>query len=105
MIRRPPRSTLFPYTTLFRSVWDFANRLFWTLSLVVAVITILGMGFSPPGVQFFSGGKVAPAEAGDLNRIIFPYLFFISFAAFSIVILNCFFLFCLSPPTPVFLYM
>src|SRR5258708_2487024 len=24
MIRRPPRSTLFPYTTLFRSVTDFA---------------------------------------------------------------------------------
>src|SRR6202165_3518298 len=24
MIRRPPRSTLFPYTTLFRSVGDFA---------------------------------------------------------------------------------
>src|SRR5256885_3892123 len=24
MIRRPPRSTLFPYTTLFRSVLDFA---------------------------------------------------------------------------------
>src|SRR5260370_9010100 len=22
MIRRPPRSTLFPYTTLFRSVWQ-----------------------------------------------------------------------------------
>src|SRR3712207_8294316 len=22
MIRRPPRSTLFPYTTLFRSHWD-----------------------------------------------------------------------------------
>src|SRR3712207_9471060 len=30
MIRRPPRSTLFPYTTLFRSVqyygWALANR-------------------------------------------------------------------------------
>src|SRR5260370_26237254 len=25
MIRRPPRSTLFPYTTLFRSVRDFAD--------------------------------------------------------------------------------
>src|SRR5258707_11310171 len=25
MIRRPPRSTLFPYTTLFRSVQDIAN--------------------------------------------------------------------------------
>src|SRR2546430_4319533 len=23
MIRRPPRSTLFPYTTLFRSTWAF----------------------------------------------------------------------------------
>src|SRR2546427_2939500 len=23
MIRRPPRSTLFPYTTLFRSTWDW----------------------------------------------------------------------------------
>src|SRR5260370_36536021 len=23
MIRRPPRSTLFPYTTLFRSLWWF----------------------------------------------------------------------------------
>src|SRR5256885_3343204 len=26
MIRRPPRSTLFPYTTLFRSVLDHAAR-------------------------------------------------------------------------------
>src|SRR3712207_7674274 len=27
MIRRPPRSTLFPYTTLFRSDWERAARL------------------------------------------------------------------------------
>src|SRR5256885_6645084 len=26
MIRRPPRSTLFPYTTLFRSVHDFPHQ-------------------------------------------------------------------------------
>src|SRR6266540_5877541 len=26
MIRRPPRSTLFPYTTLFRSYWDRAGQ-------------------------------------------------------------------------------
>src|SRR5206468_9593573 len=26
MIRRPPRSTLFPYTTLFRSVSDIAGK-------------------------------------------------------------------------------
>src|SRR3712207_9458418 len=35
MIRRPPRSTLFPYTTLFRSQWTipmvqkFKNRIDW----------------------------------------------------------------------------
>src|SRR5689334_23869767 len=28
MIRRPPRSTLFPYTTLFRSSWPTWSRLF-----------------------------------------------------------------------------
>src|SRR2546427_4090885 len=27
MIRRPPRSTLFPYTTLFRSLW--LDRRYW----------------------------------------------------------------------------
>src|SRR5260370_33430769 len=27
MIRRPPRSTLFPYTTLFRSVLDLSYRI------------------------------------------------------------------------------
>src|SRR2546430_11204215 len=26
MIRRPPRSTLFPYTTLFRSIQDLGDR-------------------------------------------------------------------------------
>src|SRR5690242_9831982 len=29
MIRRPPRSTLFPYTTLFRSVWKH-RRAMWS---------------------------------------------------------------------------
>src|SRR3712207_7224613 len=31
MIRRPPRSTLFPYTTLFRSGGNFASRYNWEL--------------------------------------------------------------------------
>src|SRR5258707_10919736 len=30
MIRRPPRSTLFPYTTLFRSPRDAAHPRYWT---------------------------------------------------------------------------
>src|SRR4029079_13744831 len=29
MIRRPPRSTLFPYTTLFRSLWLGRRRRLW----------------------------------------------------------------------------
>src|SRR2546430_4711989 len=31
MIRRPPRSTLFPYTTLFRSPFNEASRVGWSL--------------------------------------------------------------------------
>src|SRR3712207_9224340 len=47
MIRRPPRSTLFPYTTLFRSEGDFLDRLFSLLNgarngtLAVAVVQAL----------------------------------------------------------------
>src|SRR3712207_7161770 len=41
MIRRPPRSTLFPYTTLFRSL---------TLVLAPALRRNLGVGFSEQGV-------------------------------------------------------
>src|SRR2546425_1737658 len=31
MIRRPPRSTLFPYTTLFRSLIDNADCISWAM--------------------------------------------------------------------------
>ena len=84
-------------------VWDFANRLFWTLALVAAVITILGMVFSPTVVHLFAGNNVAAAQAIELNRIIFPYLFFIALAALAMGILNCFHIFGLPAATPVFL--
>src|SRR5687767_15272123 len=48
MIRRPPRSTLFPYTTLFRSVraqdpvglaeWVLADRPEWTRERILAAM-------------------------------------------------------------------
>src|SRR3712207_8509708 len=41
MIRRPPRSTLFPYTTLFRSLW--------ALFLVVVVVSAAALGAHPTG--------------------------------------------------------
>src|SRR5258708_25014822 len=43
MIRRPPRSTLFPYTTLFRSVYEISGPFFFgaaeTFRSLVADIT------------------------------------------------------------------
>ncbi|MGB2590791.1 MAG: murein biosynthesis integral membrane protein MurJ [Candidatus Acidiferrum sp.] len=84
-------------------VWEFANKLFWTLALVVAVITILGMVFSPGVVHLFAGSNVAATKAIDLNRIVFPYLFFVSLAALAMGILNCFHLFGLPAATPVIL--
>src|SRR3712207_7394864 len=43
MIRRPPRSTLFPYTTLFRSKYSFTSRIIrktalFNLSLSIRLI-------------------------------------------------------------------
>src|SRR2546430_3081439 len=48
MIRRPPRSTLFPYTTLFRSgvagqAAGIAQVLFYLFVIVFAVFLILGL--------------------------------------------------------------
>ena len=84
-------------------MWDFANRLFWTLALVAAAITVLGMVFSPSVVHVFAGKNIAGGQAVELNRIIFPYLFFISLAALAMGILNCFHVFGLPAATPVFL--
>jgi putative peptidoglycan lipid II flippase len=98
------------FTTYMREkpkedVWEFANKLFWTLSLIVACITVLGMVFSPLIVHAFtpSSSNISWDQAIALNRIIFPYLFFISLAALGMGILNCFHMFGLPAATPVLL--
>ena len=99
------------FTTYMREkskeeVWRFANNLFWTLALVLAIITVLGMIFSPAVIHSFtpSSAKSLPwDEAIALNRIIFPYLFFIGLAALAMGILNCFHVFGLPAATPVLL--
>src|SRR2546430_6770428 len=40
MIRRPPRSTLFPYTTLFRSRMDFLDDLAHTQPSAVRLVDV-----------------------------------------------------------------
>ena len=89
-----------------KELWDFANRLFWTLALVMAAITVLGVIFSPHVIQTFTfQGDSAGGwdEAIALNRIIFPYLFFVSLAAVGMGILNSFHNFALPAATTVFL--
>jgi putative peptidoglycan lipid II flippase len=88
-----------------KEVWDFANRLFWTLALVVAIITALGMVFSPYVIHLFTSdvGSAGGLDlAVGLNRIIFPYLFFVALAALAMGILNCFHVFGLPAATPIF---
>src|SRR5438105_10206538 len=41
MIRRPPRSTLFPYTTLFRSVGAHYGLRDWLAQRVTAVVMVV----------------------------------------------------------------
>src|SRR2546430_17181469 len=55
MIRRPPRSTLFPYTTLFRSLWETAVRyqFFQALGLI-------GVGLA---LRSYDGGALRAAAA------------------------------------------
>src|SRR2546422_987001 len=56
MIRRPPRSTLFPYTTLFRSRFEFAVEgalaLLWMGVTLVPLIVVFGTRESVAGCTF-----------------------------------------------------
>src|SRR2546428_8438526 len=58
MIRRPPRSTLFPYTTLFRSEWEGL------------VFVNLGERPKPPETYLKDiGERVAPTRIGKLTYV------------------------------------
>src|SRR3712207_7003740 len=64
MIRRPPRSTLFPYTTLFRSALGAAPYL---LQLLVGVDPAEALGH---GLALHVAVGIAPvhADVGELGR-------------------------------------
>src|SRR2546430_17105795 len=61
MIRRPPRSTLFPYTTLFRSVREMLGK---------AYNRLIQLTLAPGIADTQCGAKVARTE---LWRTILPY--------------------------------
>ena len=68
--------------------WAFANRLFWTFSVVLAALSVLGVIFSPLAVRMFSmfGKHQGQIEAVYLNRLMFPYILFIGMAALAMAI-------------------
>jgi putative peptidoglycan lipid II flippase len=85
--------------------WAFANRLFWTFSVLLSALTVLGVIFSPLFVRFFSmfGKNQIQLEAIYLNRLMFPYVLFIGMAAMAMAILNCFHVFGMPAATPILL--
>src|SRR2546430_17691159 len=67
MIRRPPRSTLFPYTTLFRSLLGVTRGLkVATLVIVVSPIIRVLVWYLAPG---WRGGvvEIFPTPAGPVG--------------------------------------
>src|SRR3989454_9650762 len=65
MIRRPPRSTLFPYTTLFRSILGFA--------MAAAVIATAAVSFTGVVNQSLAQGFVALALLWLIGASFFLY--------------------------------
>lgn len=71
---------------------ELANTCFTLLTIVMAIITLAGIIFSPLIVSLmFPGFKVEPGKFALtvlLNRLMFPYIFFISLVALCMGILN-----------------
>src|SRR5256885_2675290 len=64
MIRRPPRSTLFPYTTLFRSGAPDRGRR--GMRIIIAVAVVLTLASS----QARAGERVGDAALGALSGAV-----------------------------------
>ena len=78
-----------------------------TLAGILFIITAIGVIAAPVIIMLFAPGFIDQPEkltlAGDLLKITFPYLFFISLTALSGSILNSFGKFAVPAFTPVFL--
>src|SRR2546430_11336020 len=69
MIRRPPRSTLFPYTTLFRSVLERAIGYSWEPEVPAPPSEDPGLWPPPPAAAFccFSRASLRDRKSTRLN--------------------------------------
>lgn len=87
----------------FKKTKEFLNSTITLISFCTTVVVILGIAFSPLIIPLFldESDSVLTAEAVLLTRIMFPYLFVISVAAFFQGILNGVKIFSPSGFTPV----
>src|SRR5258707_12756193 len=60
MIRRPPRSTLFPYTTLFRSLWLGGDHYKWRAMRANGVNERFCTGDASPREKFQAWAETVP---------------------------------------------
>src|SRR3712207_7454934 len=68
MIRRPPRSTLFPYTTLFRSRPDSHEMVTSGSARAVPIADTQNVLSSAHAALTRSGSEVSLVDLGSLNR-------------------------------------
>src|SRR5690554_7944718 len=81
MIRRPPRSTLFPYTTLFRSEAFFTgNR-----SSKWYLVSFGMIGASLSGVTFISIPGLVGSSGFSYMQIVIGYMFGYAIIAFVLL--------------------
>lgn len=87
--------------------WEFTNSLITFVTLVMTLVTVLGILFSPLLVRAIAYGFVESPGKLELtvllNRIMFPYIFFISLSAMAMGILNSFHKFAAPAFAPVLL--
>jgi putative peptidoglycan lipid II flippase len=88
-------------------VKELAERVAGTFGVALFFVTLLGILAAPLFILLFAPGFSAEADklalAGEMLRLTFPYLFFISLTAFAGGILNTYGKFGVPAITPVFL--
>jgi putative peptidoglycan lipid II flippase len=91
-----------------QATWRFAASVLYALSLLLVAIVVVGIVFSPLWVNLlaWNWGTSQPDKFDltvALNRLMWPYILFISLAALAAGILNSFEVYALPAFTPVLL--
>ena len=90
-----------------KDAWEFANTMLTLIMVFLTAVTVIGILFSPLIVRLFAAGfGDTPGKldlTAALNRIMFPYIFFISLSALAMGVLNSFHKFAAPAFAPVLL--